>query len=40
LERRARYVDWDDVTSWDGNRVYLAKRRDDLRHLGERAQDR
>jgi hypothetical protein len=30
LERRARYVLWDDVVTWDGTTVHLAKRRDEL----------
>ncbi len=30
LERRARYVPWDDVVEWDGNTVRVGKRRDEL----------
>ena len=30
LERRARYVLWDDVESWDGEVVRVAKRRDEI----------
>jgi hypothetical protein len=30
LERRARYVDWNDVVSWDGRVVRIAKRRAEL----------
>jgi hypothetical protein len=30
LERRACYVDWEDVESWDGTVVRLRKRREDL----------
>src|SRR5205807_6185086 len=31
IERRSRYVPWTDVVSWDGARVQISKRRDDLR---------
>jgi hypothetical protein len=30
LERRARYVNWDDVANWDGDTVRLTRRADDL----------
>jgi hypothetical protein len=30
LERRARYVEWDDVATWDGTTVRITKRRDEL----------
>ena len=30
LERRARYVEWEDVAAWDGGTVRLTKRRDEL----------
>ncbi len=30
LERRARYVPWDDVVAWDGRTVRVGKRRDEL----------
>jgi hypothetical protein len=30
LERRARYVPWDDVVEWDGTTVRVGKRRDEF----------
>jgi hypothetical protein len=30
LERRARYVAWDDIVAWDGSTVRVGKRRDQL----------
>jgi hypothetical protein len=33
LERRARYVDWEDVVEWDGTTVRVAKRRTELKSL-------
>jgi hypothetical protein len=30
LEHRARYVEWDDVATWDESTVRLTKRRDEL----------
>ena len=33
LERRACYVDWESVVSWDGTTARLSKRRDELRPL-------
>jgi hypothetical protein len=30
FERGARYVDWDDVRTWDGTRVHVAKSADEL----------
>ncbi len=30
LERRACYVPWDDVVTWDGSAVHVAKRRDEF----------
>jgi hypothetical protein len=35
LERRAAYVDWDDVESWDGNTVHVGRRRDELDRLND-----
>jgi len=34
-ERRALYVDWDDVAMWNGNTVRLGRRRDELERLSE-----
>jgi hypothetical protein len=33
LERRAYYVPWHDVATWDGDTVHVAKRRDELGSL-------
>ncbi len=30
LERRARYVPWEDVLTWDGSTVRVGKRRDEF----------
>jgi hypothetical protein len=30
LERRARYVPWDDVVEWDGTTVRVGRRRDEF----------
>jgi hypothetical protein len=33
LERRAHYVDWEDVSSWDGETIRLTKRESELGQL-------
>ena len=35
LGKQSRYVPWDDVVEWSGERVVIAKRRDDLEPLAK-----